>query len=324
MKYVNLFAAVCVVLLMAHLALADVVFSDSEFDNADWELTVLMDGPGGTITATQVISGGNPGAYRNVTHVLNAPEGGQRSRVVGLHLPIGASYNPQLEGPIASIDYSQDAIGIEITGAGMRTNPLILQNGNAYLAPGPLVTQPVWTTVSLSGLTEVDFALLRPDLGVDNSVHPDFSESGAPLRLGFASSNSTGSSGSGFTMVAGIDNWSISIAQDELAICEEDLSQCQEDLSDALADPRDEDGDGEADSTDICAGTPLLTEVDSDGCSLEQFCSQIDATTRAGKKTCKKSDWKNDEPVMTRRDRDCAVDKGGPGREDDRCVPVAP
>ena len=42
MKYVNLFAAVCVVLLMPHPALA---FSDFEFDNADWELTVLTDGP---------------------------------------------------------------------------------------------------------------------------------------------------------------------------------------------------------------------------------------------------------------------------------------
>ena len=222
MKYVNLFAAVCVVLLIAHLALADVVFSDSEFAEADWELTVLMDGPGGTITATQVISGGNPGAYRNVTHVLNAPERGRRSRVVGLHLPIGASYDPQLEGPIASIDYSQDALGIAIVGAGMRTTPLILQDGNAYQTLGSLVTQPVWTTVSPSGLTEVDFALIRPNLSVDFSVHPDFSESGAPLRLGFTSSNSTGSNCCGFRMVAGIDNWSISIVQDEQAICEED------------------------------------------------------------------------------------------------------
>ena len=71
---------------------------------------------------------------------------------------------------------------------------------------------------------------------------------------------------------------------------------------------------------EACPDTPPAVEVDSDGCSLDQFCSQIDATTRAGKKTCKKSDWKNDEPVMTRRDRDCAVDKGGPGRGDDSCV----
>jgi hypothetical protein len=55
---------------------------------------------------------------------------------------------------------------------------------------------------------------------------------------------------------------------------------------------------------------------------LEQFCSAIDATTRVGKRTCKKSDWQNDEPIMKSRDRDCTVDKGERGSEDDRCVAV--
>ncbi len=50
--------------------------------------------------------------------------------------------------------------------------------------------------------------------------------------------------------------------------------------------------------------------------------NSVDASVKGGKKLCKKSDWKNDEPLMKGRDRDCAVDKGGSGREDDRCVPV--
>ncbi len=108
MRYVSLFAAVCVALMMAQLALADVVFSDPNFEDEDWTLTVLEDPPldGGTITAIQVDAGGIPGAYRAIMHDLPAPEG-QRRRVVGLHLPIGASYDPNQEGPIASIDYSQ-------------------------------------------------------------------------------------------------------------------------------------------------------------------------------------------------------------------------
>ena len=84
----------------------------------------------------------------------------------------------------------------------------------------------------------------------------------------------------------------------------------------------DSDGDGEEDSTDACPGTPPAVEVDSDGCSIDQFCSQFDASTRLGAKDCKKADFMNDEPSMTRRERDCAVDRGGSGREDDRCVPV--
>ena len=63
-------------------------------------------------------------------------------------------------------------------------------------------------------------------------------------------------------------------------------------------------------------------EVGPSGCSHEQFCNSVDASVKGGKKLCKKSDWKNDEPLMTGRDRDCAVDKGGSGRGDDRCVPA--
>jgi hypothetical protein len=81
----------------------------------------------------------------------------------------------------------------------------------------------------------------------------------------------------------------------------------------------DEDGDGEADPTDLCPGTPVGEAVDEAGCSQEQFCSAIDATTRQGQQTCKKSDWRNDEPLKA-IPADCKVDLGGPGSADDLCV----
>lgn len=309
MRYLSLFAAVCVVLLLAHLALADVVFSDPNFEDVDWELTVFEDGPGGTITAIQM-KPGNPGGYREVRHDLQDSSSVHGpSRVAGLHLLSGAAYDPTAEGPIATLDYSQDALGIEIFGAGMRTQPLIRQAGKAYVATGWLVDQPVWTTFSLSGLTATDFVLLPPDLDVDPSVHPDFSESGALLSLGFATSNSTGPTGSvGVMSVIGIDNWRISIHPDELAICEEERFQL-------LADE-----DEEADSTDLCASTEPLAQVDSDGCSLEQFCSEFGEFF--GTKDCPSADWQNDEPSMKASEQDCAVDKGGPGKADDLCVPA--
>ena len=140
---------------------------------------------------------------------------------------------------------------------------------------------------------------------MDPSVHPDFSESGALLSLGFASRNSTGS-GLGFTMIVGIDNWRISIHPDELAICEEERFQL-------LADE-----DEEADSTDLCASTKPLAQVDSDGCSLEQFCSEFGK--EFGTKDCPSADWQNDEPSMKASEQDCTIDKGGSGKADDRCV----
>ena len=84
--------------------------------------------------------------------------------------------------------------------------------------------------------------------------------------------------------------------------------------------PPDSDGDGVADAQDRCPATAAADPVDENGCSLAQFCI-VDATTALGKRTCRKLDWKNDEPIMTGRDADCRVDKGAAGTADDRCVP---
>jgi len=101
----------------------------------------------------------------------------------------------------------------------------------------------------------------------------------------------------------------------EQAQCEADLAQCF-----AQGFP-DQDGDGVPDSLDDCPSTPAGMAVDRAGCSQEQFCGRVDATTRPGKRTCRRSDWKNDEPIMPITERDCTVDRGALGPDDDRCVP---
>jgi len=115
----------------------------------------------------------------------------------------------------------------------------------------------------------------------------------------------------------------LSTCNDDLAQAGADLAQCEGDLTECLANPllADADSDGVPDSLDSCADTPAATEVDQSGCSQEQFCASIDATTPLGKRTCKKSDWGNDAPLMRLADRDCTIDKGGSGAEDDRCIP---
>jgi hypothetical protein len=64
----------------------------------------------------------------------------------------------------------------------------------------------------------------------------------------------------------------------------------------------DEDGDGEADPTDACTGTPAEHQVDGDGCSLEQFCSGFDVGSGGGRASCNNADWRNNEPVGSGRD----------------------
>lgn len=102
-------------------------------------------------------------------------------------------------------------------------------------------------------------------------------------------------------------------------------AQCDAALVECLARPvPDADGDGEADVTDRCPNTPLHEAVDDAGCSLRQFCTSLNATTREGRRACKRADWQNDEAVMKAREADCTIEKGERGHEDDRCVPTTP
>jgi streptogramin lyase len=82
----------------------------------------------------------------------------------------------------------------------------------------------------------------------------------------------------------------------------------------------DEDEDGEPDITDICADTPPDTDVDSDGCSLWQFCTAIDTSSNYGRRICRKSDWKNNEPLKIKGD--CKAVKQGKGQSNYSCVPL--
>lgn len=98
---------------------------------------------------------------------------------------------------------------------------------------------------------------------------------------------------------------------------ENDLDRC---LGEALR--TDSDGDGVANVNDNCPETGSGAETDGSGCSLDQFCFGFDATQASGFRSCRKADWQNDEPLMRNLERDCDVNRGGPGRDDDRCMPT--
>lgn len=123
----------------------------------------------------------------------------------------------------------------------------------------------------------------------------------------------------------------------EQAQCEADLGQSSRDAkkvartlervrANLAAERADADGDGVRHQTDECPGTPSGADVDGAGCSLPQFCGRIDATTEKGRKTCKRADWKNDEPLMKLpAERDCTVDLGASGVSPaSRCATVVP
>lgn len=86
------------------------------------------------------------------------------------------------------------------------------------------------------------------------------------------------------------------------------LDQCLDELASVLGDPRltDMDDDGVDDAADRCPGTGATSEVDASGCSVQQFCSGIDASSSRGRRNCSRAIWRTDDPLQPWK-RDCKV-----------------
>lgn len=200
---------------LASGASAAVTVSDGTFLDANWNLTQFLGGTGGSVTGGQVASGGNPGAFRNVTDTLT---GGGVGIVLGTSIYTPFTYSAGGSGAIATLNYTEDAACTGgCFGQGQSTGPALLQGGKYYiLGSSSVITGPsaVWTTHALNGLTALDFGLVNVTAStiVDMTQHPDFSASGAPIQFGYFRANGTGLGGGGYTLTAGIDNWQITIA----------------------------------------------------------------------------------------------------------------
>lgn len=187
---------------------AAATFSDATFTPADWTLTVETLNLGGSVTVSQLASGGNSGAFRRINDVLTSAVGqGFSNTVFGFHARVGATWNPSVQGAIASLAYSEDAY--RYAGSGVQANGVALRQGGViYYGTGSVTpgTTGVWQNYAWSTLTAASFDALAP--GVQN---PDFGPSGGPIQFGFYRANSTSVGGSGATISGGIDNWSVTL-----------------------------------------------------------------------------------------------------------------
>jgi hypothetical protein len=203
--------------LIAAAAAADQTFSDGTFNDADWTHVKLFDSSPipRVLTASQSISGGNPGTFQLLT---------QDRGNLGLgyaHLMAGAIYSPTVSGAIDRLSFSYDVQSfITVPGGGgfASFSPLLLQNGTYYTLSidGSITLEDHaqigswvhWVHPRLlppdpPGLFAADF--IRSGAG---PFHPDFSASGAPIQFGYFTDNLFIETGSG-QFAAGIDNWSV-------------------------------------------------------------------------------------------------------------------
>jgi hypothetical protein len=203
-RYGSAAGAGLVILLLARPASASIItFSDNTFNPSDWSLTTQTKGAGGNVTAVQQSSGGNPGAYRQVTvNVIGSSD----SEVYAFNLKNTATVTPASTGAIISLTYSEYR-----NTTGQEFGPAIEQGSNLYYAYAGSGGTSGWqsNTVTFTPGAATNNLLTAFGTDMSSSVHPDFSANALPMTFGFAAiDNSTASS---FTAVSGYDNWSIGV-----------------------------------------------------------------------------------------------------------------
>jgi hypothetical protein len=185
----------------------EINFSDNTFNDSDWTIADHTVGAGGTSNASQLLSGGNPNAYRRITTVLNS--GPSERRIFSFNFNSTAIYDPSVSGAIDSIDYSEDAKIF----SGAQTIALALrQGGNIFNYS--LVNTFVgtsWTSMNATGLIATNFIQAVPG-GFDPTLNPDFSATGSIIEFGFMRGRGTPNGpGPGATAIGGIDNWNVTV-----------------------------------------------------------------------------------------------------------------
>jgi hypothetical protein len=185
---------------------APVVFFDGTFLDGDWTTSVVPSGVGGSGSAGQAASGGNPDFFREISITLVMPTADIGAQVDVVSIKPSAVYDPASQAAIAFIDYSEDAILLDGSGNGHALTLALEQAGVIYAGLPRLVSpDSEWTPKSILGLVASDFRR------VGGTGQPDFSATGAPIAFGFWRAFSSPAGNSAGTRIGGIDNWTVTV-----------------------------------------------------------------------------------------------------------------
>ena len=199
---------------VAHLAVSaspGLVFADGEFPADQWVAAPLPTAGAAAPTHSEelVATGGHPGAYRKMVFQLasQAATGGVA------YAWLADKYEPQTQGAVYVIDYSEDGISLETSSSTLTRSAMLLeQGGRRYIATPPDAFPRLATVWQVSqdtpSLRAQDFTLLDGPPCQAGESCPDFSSGGAPMRFGYwrLSSGPQGAS-----ISHGIDNWKVTV-----------------------------------------------------------------------------------------------------------------
>jgi hypothetical protein len=195
-------------------ALADVVFTDSTFDQGNYNQTATFTSDAGvTVNSGQCATCGNPGQALQIQ--MSFPTGSQTFDAAIGFVNKTFSYNPQTQGAITSISASVDKniiLNFPGNGFGNTFHPMIEQDGQFFIAsiPGPTVqgTTTGFNTLAQSGLVAADFVSIDFTTDTTGSGTPNFD--GDPILFGLAQLTSI--IGGPATFEADYDNLSLDLS----------------------------------------------------------------------------------------------------------------
>jgi hypothetical protein len=190
------------VLSVVSVARAQIIYSDGDFGGGNWSFETST-ALGASASASRVSSGGNPGAYLEVS--LSMAAGNGYSVLWGFNS--SALYDPATSA-IEAVGYREDILQ---GGSPQAAGSALLQNGLRYYRYSWTTDSSVWTT-----------RLATPDVGASgyllddsqnngiNPLNPNFSILGAPITFGFFR-NISGTALTSFTTTSRLDNWTTTV-----------------------------------------------------------------------------------------------------------------
>ena len=181
--------------------------SESDFSDTDWTSLVFAQfQDGGTMSASQTLSTGNPAPAYDVTLIGNNTGG--PSGVFAFHRFEPSVYDPAVEGALVSLDLAIEGSIPSTAGTPQLLRFAIEQNGIVYESTfGALVNLAAFTNIAIPDQTASDF--FSQDVRGGTPPPLDFSASAAPLTFGFTTANTTSNPG-GFTTRGLYDNFNVS------------------------------------------------------------------------------------------------------------------
>ena len=173
------------VLVLLLLSATGHAYTETDGNFASWTFSEMSWGPASSDEGEgSVIPNGSGGS---MVTILTSTYHGTSIHVIGLKNDF--EWNPADMGAIESVNMSIENLFVSSSGGARNQSVelIVFQDGNYYyrkIADAEYNTD--WTLNEGLPLENDDFYLMRPGVGDDPTVNPDFSATGAPIKFGFS------------------------------------------------------------------------------------------------------------------------------------------